>query len=182
MTTSQDLLALVYGALTATDATTDAGARVYQPGDWPTQQDQYPIIKLRLASENRTSAGRNTILFTTVTTVQIIGEVSCPAEAGNAGAAAAEAALWALKRQIEIAIVNSYPLTGEIQQFPSINTTLAFDASGSTHVASILVALSMEFPEGAENFAPIASHDLTKAHADVTTYPGVGADISLPAA
>jgi len=180
MTTSQDLLQLVFNALAISGdspAPTAAGSRVYMPGDWPTQSGQYPIIKLRLATENRVSMGRNTLLFTTTATVQIIGEVAAPAQPGNAGATAAETALWALKRQIEIAVINSYPLMSEIQQFPTINSSVGFDSSGEYHIGTLGIELAMEFVEDADNFAPIAADDLEIVTAEDTNHAPVGFEL-----
>lgn len=181
MTTSYDLLVLVYEALTTSPDTTDAGPRVFKPGDWPTQQDQYPIIRLRIANEDRQSLGRSGAPeFTTIATIQALGEVSADAEAGNAGAGAAEAALWALKRQLEIAVINSYPLMTEIQQFPSIRSTLNYDSTGSSHLASVQIDLALEFYEGPENFAPVEADPLTSislSDTNLTPAPGFIADL-----
>jgi hypothetical protein len=188
MTTSDDLLQLVYAALTVVGGTpqapiyvTDALARVYLPGDWPTQQDEYPAVKLRLTTEDRQSLARSGVPeFTTVATIQIGGEVSYPAEARNAGAAKAGAALWRLKRQIEVAIVNSYPLTRAIQQIASIRSQVGYDGSGSTHLAALQMDLALEFYEGPESFAPVVADELDEARLAATHYPpsGFAADLS----
>ena len=172
---SQDLLALVVSALTDTIGATDAGNRVYAPGDWPTQSDQYPIIKLRLTAENRAALGRSgPPQFTTIANVQIVGEVSAPAEEDNAGAVAAENSLWSLKRQIEVAFINSYPLMGQIQKIASINSTTGFDATGSTHLAVLQMDVALEFYEGPEDFAPIDADDIDDMDVGATDYPPTG--------
>ncbi len=53
---SLDYLQLVKSIIAA--AGTSAGENVFGPGDWPTQEDQYPIIRLRLVHEGRISVGR----------------------------------------------------------------------------------------------------------------------------
>ena len=172
---SQDLLAFVVSALTDTIGATDAGNRVYAPGDWPTQPDQYPIIKLRLTAENRTAISRSgPPQFTTTANVQIVGEVSAPAEADNAGAVAAENSLWSLKRQIEVAFINSYPLMSQIQKIASMNSTTGFDATGSTHLAVLQMDVALEFYEGPEDFAPIDAGDIDEVDVSVPDYPPTG--------
>lgn len=153
MTTSQDLIDVVHAAIVF--AGTDAEGRVFKPGDWPSQPDQYPIIKLRLAFENRQSLGRSgPPQFTTVATIQIQAEVSEPAQIDNDGATEAEARLWAIKRQIDAAVVNSYPLTTHIQQISAMRAQLAFTSDAATHLAGVQIDLDVEFYEGIEDFPP----------------------------
>jgi hypothetical protein len=175
ITTSQDLLTLSIAALTVTNATTTAQARVFAPGDWPTQPDQYPILKLRLTAEDRQSLGRGGAPeFTTTTTIRIMGEVSEPASVDNGGASLAEASLWQLKRQVEVAIINSYPLTSLLQHFPSIRSQLAYNSDGPTHLAGIQIDIQMEFYEGPESFAPVDATDLDEISLTATNYPPAG--------
>lgn len=152
MTTSLQLLDLVYEAIVA--AGTDAQERVHRPGDWPTQDGVYPRIKLRLLTEDRASLGRGgPAEFTTTATIRAIGEVSAPAQLDNAGALEAEAKLWALKGQIDAAIVGSYPLMSEIQQIASMRSQLDFNADSATHLAGIACDVALEFYEGPESFS-----------------------------
>lgn len=174
MTTSQDLLQAVYEAIAA--AGTGAGDRVYTPGDWPTQPDQYPIVKLRLVSEQRRSSGRSgPPQFETVAVVRILAEASSPADFDNAGASDAEQKLWSLKRQIEVAVINSYPLEQQIEQIATVNSQLAFTSEAATHLAGLQMDLSLEFYEGPESFAPVEADDLEEA--DVT---GIGPGLTIP--
>jgi len=179
MTTSIDLLQLVYDAIL--QANTAAGTNVYKPGDWPTQDGQYPIIKLRLVHEQRTSLGRGgAIQFTSVATVRISAEVSGLATVDDAGAMAVEGAVWALKREIEVAVVNSSPLTQSIQNIPTMTSQLAFNSDAATHVAGVQIDLSLEFYEGPENFAPVASDDLTEVTIANPNLPPTGLSVDLP--
>lgn len=171
MTTSSDLLDLVYQALSTDGGATDAGGRVYKPGDWPTQPDQYPILKLRLIGEDRVSQGRASVQFTTTAIIRIIAEVSAPATLDDAGATGAETALWRVKRQVEVAIVNSYPLFRSIQQLASVRSQLAFNSEGATHLAGIQMDLSLEFYEGPEDFAPIEADEIDQVSIAATHYP-----------
>lgn len=177
--TSEDVLELVYGALTATPSTTEAAARVFRPGDWPTQPGDYPVIKLRVVGEQKQSLGRNTVEFTTLTTVRLIGEVSAPGQVDNAGATEAEAALWRLQRQYETAIINSYPLFARIQQLASVTTQLAFTAA-ATHLAGIQSDMAFEYYQGPEDFAPVELLDLDAVSLAALNHPPAGFLADLP--
>ncbi|HEX7693915.1 MAG TPA: hypothetical protein VF409_05465 [Sphingomonas sp.] len=178
MTTSQDLLDLVYQAVL--DAT-DAGSRVYKPGDWPTQDGDWPIVKIRLLAEDRQSLGRGgAIEFITVATVRLHLEVSAPATEDDMGATGAETALWALKRQAEVAVINSYPLTKLLQNIPSVRSQLGFSSDAATHIAGVHMDLSLEFYEGPESFAPVATVDLEEVAIADTNLPPTGISVDLP--
>lgn len=179
MTTSDDLLALCEAALRE-DGATDAGARVYAPGDWPSQKATLPQIKLRLIREVRQSLGRSgPPEFTTTATIRIVGEAQAYAEVDDAGAAQARDAAWTLKRQIEVAIINSYPLFAQIQQLASMRSELAANADGETHIAAVQMDLDLEFFEGAENFAPIRTTCPTDVLVTMTNHPPAAIDIDL---
>ena len=135
MTTSADLQALVHAALTATPTTTACGARVYEPGDWPTWDNQYPAMKLRVIRESKVSNGRGEVSFTTTTTLRALVQVSAPASPDDGGAAATEAALWAIQRQFEVAVINNYDLWLIIQQAPTIDAQFAYSSEGEKHLA-----------------------------------------------
>lgn len=163
--TSDDVLDLVIGALRAPGATS-AGDLVYRTGDRPTQNDQYPNLRGRVVRETKQSLGRGGgPEFNVTATIRVIGEVSAPAAVGDAGAAQAEALLWQLKRQVEVAVVGSYPLERQIQQFASIDSQLAYNADGETHLAGIQIDFAIEFYQGLEDFALIASDDLDEVAA-----------------
>lgn len=179
MTTSLDLLQQSYDAIL--QANTDAGNRVFKPGDWPTQDGQYPIIKMRLVHEDRQSIGRSGAFeFTTVATIRIAAEVSGLASVDDIGATGVETQLWALKRQIEVALVNSYPLTRLIQNIPTMTSQLAFNSDAATHIAGVQIDFSLEFYEGPENFAPVESVDLTQVTIVNPNLPPTGLSVDLP--
>jgi len=178
MTTSADLMDAVAAAIVAGD--TDAGLRVYTPGDWPTWDSQYPAIKLRVYRETKTSTGRGEIGFTVLTTVRILAQVSEPASSDDGGAAMAEVALWRLKQQIEVAVINSYPLTALLQQFPSVDSQLAFSSEGETHLAGLQIDLGLEFYQGPSDFAPSATTDIAEVGVNASVYPPAGLDLRFP--
>lgn len=178
ISTSLDLLALIRDALIA--GQTDAADRVFTPGDWPTQPDQYPITKLRLVNENRQSIARSCAPeFTTTTLIRVISEVSAPAKLDDAGATDAELACWRIKRQNEVAIVNGYPLTARIQQIASIYSQLAFSSEGATHLAGVQMDLSIEFYEGPESFAPVEADPLVDLHLTDPRHTPHGFDLTF---
>jgi hypothetical protein len=179
VTSSLDLLNDVVAAIA--DASTDAEDRVYAPGDWPSQSDQYPIIKARLMGEDRQAAGRGgPSQFTTVATVRLVGEVSELADVNDAGAPIAEAALWQLKRQIDVAVINSMPLN-TVCNVLSMRSQLAFNSDAATHLAGVQIDLALEFFEGPEDFAQPATVDVTEVHADVSGFAPVGFTNAFPA-
>lgn len=185
MTTSQDLLELVVAAILGPNAAaqpatfaTDAQDRVYAPGDWSTQDGQYPIIKLRVPQESKQSLGRSgPPEFLVLTTIRIVGEVSAPADVNDAGASAAQTALWQLQRQIEIAVVGSYPLTRQIQQIVSINSQLSYNSDAETHLAGIQIDLVLEFIQGPDDFAPVDAEDLDIVTGEFPDFPPVGFEL-----
>jgi len=175
--TSETLLALCVAALRA-DGATDAGTRVYSPGDWPSQQATLPQIKLRIARESRVSLGRSgSPQFTTTATIRILAEAQAFAQTDNAGAEQAQALAWALKRQVEVAIINSYPLFSAIQQLAGMRSDLAYNSDGATHIAGIQMDLDLEFYEDADSFAPIATSAISDVLITATNYAPAAIDI-----
>ena len=168
--TSNTLLLLCAEALRA-DGATDAGTRVYTPGDGPSQQRTLPQIKLRLARETRQSLSRSGAPhFRTTATVRILAEAQSYALEDDEGAERAQAAAWAIKRQVEVAIINSYPLFDVVEQLANMRADLAFNADGALHIAGIQMDLDFEFYEGAENFAPIFAETISDVLIEPTNY------------
>ena len=177
--TSQLLLGLFETQLRA-DGATDAGARVFQPGDWPTVRGQMPIIKLRILRARRQSPSRSgSPQYTTTAMIRVIGEVEAYASEDNAGAAIAEAACWLLKRQIEIAIVNSHELFMRIQQIASIDSSLVISSEGATHIAAIVMDFAVEFFEDADSFAPVSADDVNDIDLTAANHPPLSAQFPL---
>lgn len=173
--TSHDLLQILKAVLIGA---TDAENRVFAPGDWPVPSGSMPAIKLRILREARQSMSRSGApQFTTIATIRAHGEVEAMAEEDGQGAAQAEAAAWALKRQIEIAIVGSYPLYARIQQIASIDTQILRNSESQMHVAAAIMDFGIEFYEGPENFAGLDTADLDEVDLTVSTYSPVTATI-----
>ncbi|HEV2365401.1 MAG TPA: hypothetical protein VGS12_14525 [Caulobacteraceae bacterium] len=177
-TTTSQLLDLVVGELQA--ANTAAGARVFKPGDWATSQANYPVLLVRATAEDKESLGNADVQFKVTATIQVVGRVSAPALAADAGAANADEALWALARQVEVAVINAYDLTILLQQFPFVRTKVGFSAEGEQHQAEFVMEIGLEFYQGPEDFCPPALTPITEIDVELTTFPPAGERIALP--
>jgi hypothetical protein len=179
---SSDLLQLVYNQLIGPDggpAPTSAEDRVRLPGDLPTQSDDYPLWKLKIESEVKQSIGRGSVGFTTIATIRLVGEVSAPADRDDPLTSSVEAKLQLLKREGEVAIINSYPLFSYIQQLVSVQTQFAYTLKDK-HLAGIQSDYAFEFYEDGSEFAPTPSNALTEIIGPDTNHPGVGLHITFP--
>ncbi|MDR7873165.1 ATP-binding protein [Yersinia mollaretii] len=163
---------------------TDAGNRVYSPRDWPTTEDMYPLILVQTLIEEKQSLGRNAPQFNTITTVRITGRLQeLDGEHLDDGANKAYLALERLREQIERAVINSYDLTRQIQQFARVRSTVDLDSGGEGHMAQLLMELDIEYYQGPEDFYPIVADpldgiDITIAMPDGTTEPLVSIKLS----
>jgi hypothetical protein len=182
-TTTETLVAAVVGVLTTkTNGAypTQAGARVYEPRDWPTWDNQYPVLLISAPRERKESLGRNAPKFTVVTTVRVSARASSAASADDGNAGVVQATLWAMQRQIEVAIINAYTVQLPIQQILSVESQLTFDSSGEKHLGELLIDLDLEFYQGTNDFAPIPSAPLELVGVTFTDFPPTGATIPLP--
>lgn len=164
-------------------AATDAADRVYSPRDWPTFSAMYPVLLVQTPYEEKFSEGRNAPQFTTVTTVRITGRVDALDDNDLTGAARAEAALETLREQIETAVINSYELTRQIQQFKHVRSQIEVNSDGDCHIGQLTMEMDLEYYQGPEDFHAIAADDLeqisvTLKEPDGTTEPVV--TINLP--
>jgi hypothetical protein len=161
---------------------TAAGNRVYVPGDWSTWDKSYPYIRIRPGAEDRTSQGNSGINFDVVSVIRFTARVSAPAQANDGGAAAAEAALWALKRQIEIAIINAPQLrTALISDYPYTHAEVEVSSEGREHYAELVMDIAMAFYQGAEAFCqpptvPLDGIDVTQTGSS----KGPGLTVTFP--
>lgn len=158
--TTASQVALFVAALTIQDVDgnypTNAKRRVYAPRDWPSWDKIYPALFLSAPLERKEGLGRNTApQFFTTSTIRISGRVSEPAAIGDVNAGLAEAELWILQRQYEIAVINAVSIMPHVQQIKSVTTRLAYSSEGATHLAGIMTDIEVEFYQGAEDFAPV---------------------------
>lgn len=162
---------------------TDAGDRVYSPRDWPTTADMYPVLLVQTPIDVKNSLGRNVPQFNTVTTVRITGRLQeLDDKSEDNGAEKAEEALEQLREQVERAVINSYELTRQIQQFFQVRSTIGVDADGEGHTAQLLMELDIEYYQGPEEFyeidtEPLEGIDATIAMPDGTPEPLVKIDL-----
>lgn len=136
---------------------TNAGDRVYSPRSWPTVDGDYPCILVQTPFEHKKSLGRNAPQFYTVTTVRVTGRLQEFDGDKNDGAQKAEEQLEQLREQIERAIINSYELTRQTQQYLEVRSQIDIDAGGEGHIAQLLMDFDIEYYQGPEDFYPIES-------------------------
>lgn len=140
---------------------TAAENRVYSPMDWSTVNADYPCIIVQTPFDHKKSLGRNVPQFNTVTTVRVTGRLEEFDGDDLDGAMKAELALEALREEIERAVINSYELTRQIQQFLEIRSQIDISAGGEGHLAQLLMDLDIEYYQGPEEFYPIEADPLT---------------------
>ncbi|WP_145587189.1 ATP-binding protein [Yersinia kristensenii] len=136
---------------------TDAEGRIYSTDIWPITT--YPAILLQTPVEVKESIGRNAPQFKTMTTLRISGHIQL-SEADNRVTEAA-LALERLCEQIQLAVINSYELTRQIQQFAKVRTTMGIDSNSEPHFAQVTVELDLEYYQGPEDFFPLETLQLT---------------------
>ncbi|CDG91615.1 Mu tail sheath family protein [Xenorhabdus bovienii str. feltiae Florida] len=150
---------------------TDANSSVYSPRDWSTRGDDYPCILVQTPFDHKKSLGRNVPQFNTVTTVRITGRTEAFDGEFDNGVEKAGLALEALREQIERAVINSYELTKNTQQYAEIRSQIDIDASGESHFAQLLMDIDIEYYQGEEDFYPIDTHPLD----------GIDVTVAMPA-
>lgn len=141
---------VISAALTEHSGTT----RVYTPRSLPVQLDQYPLIVVTAPTEHKTSLGRHTPQFTTVTTLRIDGRVlayDSSEGSGDGDGIAWEDAL-SLKEGIERALIGNPDVRMKFQQISTIRSQLAVDSSGEGHIAQVLLEMDFEYYQGPEDF------------------------------
>lgn len=186
MTTSADIRALFVEALTGA---TDAGQAVFSPFDWPTNDGSYPCILVRAPKERKESLGRHAPLFQVTTTIQVVARTRSAALVGDAGSAAALAAIEVMKSQIEIATINNPAIwalpdgSQRIQQFASIDSETSTSSDGEMPMAELLMHFEVEFMQAASDFYPVTGSPLQTVTLEAEQPEGTvapGFSINLP--
>lgn len=178
-----DLVDLIFDALTAADAT-DAADAVASGRDWSFAEDELPAILVQLPREDSRSFGPDGGLkFTTTATVPILAKVAGKASPGDGGANAVRLALRRLKRQIKLAVFNSDAILGDngpVQQISGVRSDQKITATGRGQVGEVLLEFDFEFYENRASFCPPPEPSVTEVeiHVDLTnvydlagTYP-----------
>ncbi|HAT1683162.1 TPA: ATP-binding protein [Klebsiella oxytoca] len=169
--------------VTALKGKTGAGERVYSPRDWPTSEEMYPVILVQTPHEEKMSLGRSAPEFTVTTLVEISVRTQQLDGEENDGAMRALAELEELRGEVERAVINSYDLTRQIQQFSSVRSTVGLDAGGEGHTALLVIQMEMEYYQGPEDFYPVELTDLNEIDVgmsmpDGTTQPVAHIDLT----
>lgn len=156
MSTTSDLLqGLIVAALTGT---TGAGDKVFAPRDWPTTPGEMPILLIQSPTEHKESLGRSGAQqFTTTVTIRVVGRMTAKAQTGDAGAGALLAALGVLQGQIQVAVINSYDLSQQIQQIASVDVKNGVSSEAEQHLGELVMDFHLETYEGPEDFAPVTA-------------------------
>lgn len=173
MTTDVDLVTAVVAALNAADPPLVPSGRIFSPRDWPTYEDLYPVIVVGLPSEQKESLGRNVPQFNTTVVVPIMARLKTTAAPADAGAMSAQAAIMALKRNIEVTLINDFALTALIQQFTRVVARLTVDAQSEYHIGEMLAEYHLETYQGPEEFAPPALIPLQQVTLTVVEPDGI---------
>jgi hypothetical protein len=169
MTTKGEIRDLVARIL---DGSTDAGIEVYTPSDWPTWQNDYPVILVSCPREEKISTGgRGTVEFTVVATIRIVAKVQMKAYRADLGATIAEGILEGLEGQIQRLVINNPTLMRKLSQIPSVESRIAVNAEGEQHLAELALEIGCEFYQGPEDFYDPDGVELTTI--TVTTAPEV---------
>lgn len=159
---------------------TDAEDRVAIPGDLPTQPGNYPMLKVRLVSDNKQSLGRHSIAFTTLVTIRVMGEVAEPVDPDDdILVATITEKLTDLKRQAERAVINNPALFRMVQQLVSVSSQFAY-AVQSQRLAGVQSDFTFEIFQDADDFYPLEADGLAEIVAADPNHPGVGLTVALP--
>lgn len=105
-------------------------------------------------------------------------QVTGLASVNDGGAAAIEDQLWALSREVEIAVIGSYPLQFVVQEWAAVRSTLAFSSEGEKHLAGIQIEIDLVTFQGPDQFAQIEADDIDDAEVTASNYSPTGATIA----
>jgi|GEM_PF-481491 hypothetical protein len=168
-------ITLIELVVTALMGKTNAGNNVFSPLSWSTFANTYPAILVQTIYDEKHSLGPNAPQFTTTTTVLIAVQMQQPAgttsttsassttsttgatSTVNEGAITAQPALEAIREQAEQAVINSYDLTRQIQQFKSIRSRMDLSTCSAGQIVQLFMEMDIEYYQGPEDFYPVAS-------------------------
>lgn len=145
---------------------TSAGKRVYSPRTWPISLSSYPAILVSAPAEHKTSLGRHSPQFTTITTILIDGRVLCyddDTETSNGAGEAWEAA-EILRVETERALIGNPAIRRKFQQIAAIRSQTTVDSDGEAHFGQFLMEMDFEYYQAMEDFFPAETHQLCEVN------------------
>lgn len=170
--TAWPIVAAMYAALTrkVNDSwPTIAQDQVYLPRDWPVQPSQNPIIKIAPPSEVKEGQGNAGINFETTCTVEVLLEVSRPAESGDVGAAKLLTGLTIFQREVELAVIGDPTIFGGegpglVERLKTVQTKIVLNDDASLHRGAMSMVFDFVFFQGTEDFQQPQMSDLGRFH------------------
>lgn len=145
---------------------TSAGKRVYSPRTWPLSLSSYPAILVSAPAEHKTSLGRHSPQFTTITTILIDGRVLCyddGTETSNGAGEAWEAA-EILRVETERALIGNPAIRRKFQQIADIRSQTTVNSDGEAHTGQFLMEMDFEYYQAMEDFFPAETHQLCEVN------------------
>lgn len=132
-------------------ARTIANDRVFEPRDWPTRPDLFPILLVQAPQERKVNLYPGQLSFNTTITLVVVGRVI-----GDTPEGATEQ-LNQLARETEDALMLTPEFAGEIQQFVSIATRAVVTADGMNHIGEMGITWELEVFQvfGDPSFTPL---------------------------
>lgn len=135
---------------------TRAGINVFVGRTWPVRLGEIPVLIVDpLYDERRESQGRAAPEFRTFTTIRLRCRVSAKGQVDDAGGLECRDQLEYIKREIELALINATPIMKLIEGFSGIETAFRLSTEGEQNFGELVMAVSVSFVEGPEDFAPI---------------------------
>ena len=183
-TTAESLVDLVVAAMLGRTA---AGADVQAYRDWGIQTNAgvfSPKITVDLPDEDKDglgSAGPATFDTTAIITVHgFVSAISAAAPGGDGGEVRVRQAVTALRRQIEVAVINDAALMGEISRIKAVRSKMSATGDGNgVHVAEAVLQFAFVFYQGPEDFAPVQADEVDDMRIDVKPLDPAGVDLRL---
>lgn len=113
--------------------------RVFEPRDWPTDPELFPILMVASPRERKTALHAGQLAFTTTVSIVVVGRVSA------ATSDDAEDDLDRLAGQVVETLLLDADFQEPIQQFVSIDNQSAVTAQGAGHVGEFGMTFEVTF-------------------------------------
>lgn len=165
-------------------ADTVFGENLFSPRARPTGTETMPIGMFRPAKARKeNTAGRNgPVLFTCKGAFPFVGRLRAAAQAGDAAAAALDAALGIAQRQLEVAIVNAVPLRRLIQAFDTLEVDTNVKREGEWYLGEVILVFHLEYLQDYDDFAQVVTDQITQiaTYVDLVNVFSPSDDVSNP--